>query len=86
MVGGYTGVDGDYFTAGSRPIHNKEFTTQDSDNDELSDGNCAVRYPSAWWFQRCSNINPNIQPPKYDYPNIADHIEMKIHPKNCITG
>ena len=85
-VGGYTGVDGDYFTAGNEPSHNKKFTTRDSDNDEWSGGNCAVRYPSAWWFHNCFDINPNIQPPQYNHPNIADQIEIKIRPKNCISG
>jgi len=34
-------VDGDYFTAGNDPPHDKRFTTQDSNND-LWIGNCAI--------------------------------------------
>jgi len=84
-VGGYTGVDGDYFTAGNEPPHDKRFTTQDSDND-LWNENCAVRFNSGWWHHSCFDINPNIQPPQYNHPRIAVHIEMKIRPKTCIMG
>ena len=84
-VGGYTGGDGDYFTAGSEPINGRMFTTVDNDNDLWND-NCAARYNSGWWFYSCYNINPNVQPPHYDYPNIAVNIEVKIRPRNCIMG
>ena len=84
-VGGYTGKAGDFFR-GSDPAVNEQFTTRDNDNDQWAEGNCAHKYPSAWWFRSCFNFNPNVQPPRYNFPHIAALIEMKIRPKNCIAG
>ena len=85
-VGGYTGGDGDYFTAGNEPANGRMFTTLDNDND-LWSNNCATnfRFRSGWWYHSCFDINPNLQPPQYDYPNIAVNIEVKIRPKDCIA-
>ena len=83
-VGGYIGGDGDYFTTGNEPANGRMFTTLDNDND-LWSSNCAVRWRSGWWFHSCFDINPNLQPPQYDYPKIAVNIEVKIRPKDCIA-
>ena len=85
-VGGYTGNMGDFFIKTEDPSVNKQFTTQDSDNDEWDTGNCAQKWSSAWWFHNCFDINPNVQPPRYNHSGIAVIIEMKIRPKNCIAG
>ena len=83
-VGGYTGGDGNYFIVGDQPANGRMFSTVDNDNDAWSNGNCADRWKSGWWFYACYDINPNVQPPYYNYPNIAVNIEVKIRPKNCI--
>jgi len=67
-VEGYINGDGDYFTTGNEPPNCTMFTTLDNDNDLWDD----------------DDINPNIQPPRYNYPHIATHIEIKIRPKDCI--
>ena len=44
----------------SLSYHNKQpFTTKDRDNDEWSDGNCAVLFSGAWWYKRCYRSNLN---------------------------
>ena len=85
IVGGYTGGDGDYFTAGNQPANNKMFTTLDNDND-LWNNNCAVHssYQSGWWFHSCTDINPNARKPFYNWLHTAEKIEMKIRLKNCV--
>ena len=35
------------------------FTTKDSDNDKKNGGNCAFDAKGAWWYQSCSDSNPN---------------------------
>jgi len=30
-----------------------KFTTQDQDNDEFADGNCAEVYFGGWWYKKC---------------------------------
>ena len=82
-VGGYTGGDGDYFTAGNEPSNNRPFTTFDRENDLYGPSNCARAVNGAWWYHSCFDINPNIQPPQYDWPRIAVNIEMKVRPKDC---
>ncbi|XP_065901624.1 fibrinogen-like protein A [Dysidea avara] len=82
-VGGYIGGGGDYFS-GIAPPNGRMFSTLDNDND-LWGRNCADVYGGGWWFHSCYNINPNAQPPHYNYPNIAINIEVKIRPKNCVV-
>ncbi|XP_059154488.1 angiopoietin-2-like isoform X1 [Physella acuta] len=36
-----------------------KFTTIDSDNDEWSDGNCAVDRRGGWWYEGCHDVNVN---------------------------
>jgi len=84
-VGGYTGGSGDYFTAGSQPANNKQFTTMDNDNDAHGSINCAAYYNAGgWWYHNCFDINPNRQPPYYDWSNTALYMDMKIRPLNCV--
>ena len=79
-VGGFTGVGTDEFVR--HPISGMKFTTPDNDNDKKS-GNCAASEKSGWWYNNCSWININRQPP-YIYGNVL-FSEMKIRPKDCIT-
>jgi len=83
IVSGYTSGDGDHFNTGNEPVNGRMFSTLDNDND-LWGSNCADSYKSGWWFHSCYKINPNTQPPYYSHPNIAENIEVKIRPKNCI--
>lgn len=39
--------------------NNMKFTTKDQNNDLLKDGNCALKYKSAWWFNSCYGANLN---------------------------
>ena len=80
-VGGFTGEGTDRFV--SIPLNGMKFTTVDNENDNWSSGNCAVYWKSGWWYNKCSNINPNRQPP--DVSDNVLFIEMKIRPKDCIT-
>ena len=72
----------------------RPFTTYDSDNDEWSGINCAVKYGGGWWHQTCFDSQltgpherggNNIQiqwrtSSGYEYfPNVT----MKIRPKRC---
>ena len=81
-VSGYTGISGDYFTAGNEPANNAKFSTYDNDNDVWS-SNCASNYGNGWWFYSCFDINPNYQPPMSDAPTKVLFMEMKIRPKGC---
>ena len=53
-VGGYSGKAGDAMTS----HNNRSFSTHDEDND-ISSGNCAVRYSGAWWYANCHSANLN---------------------------
>ena len=77
-IGGFTGVGTDHFA-----YHNgMKFTTPDNDNDKFV-VNCAASYESGCWYNGCSQINMNRQPPDVYYS--ALFTEMKIRPKDCIT-
>ena len=95
-VGSYSGTAGDSFTGYSgRFNHNgRYFTTKDRDNDVLSRINCAVNYPSGWWFGGCLRCNLNgmylgnvhddnwqgIHWAKWDTSLSFKRAEMKIRP------
>ena len=82
-VGGFTGVGTDLFNYQPHPHNGMKFSTPDNDNDKHSGHNCAAGGKSGWWYNSCSHININRQP-----PYIAGYIlfsEMKICPKDCIT-
>ena len=81
-VGGFTGVGSDWFNYESEPLNEMKFTTPDNDNDKWSK-NCAVRYKSGWWYNKCERININYQPPTVN--GLVLFSEMKIRPKDCIT-
>ena len=55
-IGGYSGTAGDSLIKN----HNgRKFTTRDNDNDYWTGGNCAQRYPGAWWYKSCYDSNLN---------------------------
>ena len=78
---GFTGVGTDLFAL--HPMNGMKFSTPDNDNDKSSNRNCAVILNSGWWYNDCSHITINTQPP-YVYGNVL-FTEMKIRPKDCIT-
>ena len=80
-VGGFTGIGTDRFAL--HPLNGIKFSTPDNDNDKASDYNCAAAHKSGWWYNKCTNIYINRQPPSV-YGNIL-FSEMKIRPKDCIT-
>ena len=81
-VGGFTGVGRDGFT--SHPLNGMKFSTPDNDNDKRS-ANCAASIKSGWWYNDCTLINTNSQPPNVYNNNNVLFIEMRIRPKDCIT-
>ena len=82
-AGGFTGVGTDWFNYLSYPLNGMKFSTPDNDNDKWSGGNCAASQKSGWWYNGCSHININRQPPQVS--SLVLFSEMKIRPKDCIT-
>ena len=81
-VGEFTGVGTDWFA--SHPLNGMKFSTPDNDNDKKSGGsNCAASQKTGWWYNGCTAININKQPPVVWYNVLFS--EMKIRPKDCIT-
>ena len=85
-IEGFTGVTPIDFVA-IHPLSGRKFSTVDNDNDEWGAGNCAADRGSGWWYNECSRIHPNYQPPsirnKSKWYNLLK-IEMKIRPRDCI--
>ncbi|XP_035659055.1 ficolin-1-like [Branchiostoma floridae] len=54
-IGGFSGNAGD-----SMAHHNGEqFSTRDSDNDDVPSSHCSQGYKGAWWYGSCHNANLN---------------------------
>ena len=84
----HIGSAGDSFGA-----HNgMAFTTKDVDLDQLKNNNCAVKWRSAWWYNKCRyrcNLNGQYFPKK-DYEGVIweywekveslKKTEMKLRP------
>jgi ficolin len=54
IIGGYSGDAGD----GMARQNGMNFTTYDEDNDR-GQGNCALAYKGAWWYNYCHHSNLN---------------------------
>ena len=55
----------------SLTYHNDmKFSTNDKDNDEYQNNNCAKIYESAWWYNRCNSSNLNG---RYSQTSQVDH-------------
>ena len=55
-VSGYSGSAEDSLI---RQHHLKKFSTKDNDNDQSPDGNCAIEFTGAWWYNHCYRSNLN---------------------------
>ena len=90
-VGGFTGVDTDYWfnqqTNRNYLLNGMKFSTLDNDKDESSN-NCALSYRSGWWYNNCALLNMNRQPPEISTGiSSATSVlitEIKIRPKDCM--
>jgi len=66
-------------------LDSEKFSTVDNDNDK-NINNCAFSH-GGWWYNSCSRIQPNQQPPMIylgssSYQLLA--ITLKMHPSDCI--
>ncbi|XP_071835533.1 fibrinogen-like protein A [Apostichopus japonicus] len=55
-LGTFTGTTG---ADGLRDHYKLQFSTNDRDNDDLSDLNCAMHKRGGWWYRRCCHSNLN---------------------------
>ena len=74
IIGGYSGNAGD-----SMGGHNGlNFTTFDEDNDLATDGNCAITYKGAWWYNGCHSSNLNGRYLSGHHTSFADGTNWSI--------
>ena len=91
-ISGFTGLNTDPFDS----LNGMKFTTKDRDNDQYSNGNCAINYygnyAGGWWYNHCSLIQPNHHmhtlEDKFSIHlngewHFLPYIEMKIRPITC---
>jgi hypothetical protein len=52
-----------------------KFSTKDQDNDNWSEGSCAKKYVSGWWYARCHNSNLNGQYLNGSHSNYGEGIQ-----------
>ena len=83
-ITGFTGTTTD--PTMTIPINGRNFSTFDNDHDGKHDDNCASRIGAGWWYDICTHLQPNRQPPRV---NINAQVyfllstEMKIRPYDC---
>ena len=95
-ISGFTGYTTDPFKLHQSPptsykaaLNTMKFSTRDKDNDRWSTGNCVAPTNGGWWYNRCTDIYPNIlyNNKRAMYLNGQSHslpfIEIKIRPKSC---
>ena len=93
-ISGFSGVTTDPFA--THPLNGMKFTTKDRDNDQYTNGNCAINYygnyAGGWWHNYCSLIQPNHHmhtlEDKFSIHlngewHFLPYIEMKIRPITC---
>ena len=80
-VGGFTHGRVDWFA--SHLVNGMKFSTPDNDND-ASNGNCAIQWKSGWWYNNCTDININSQPP-YVRNHDVIFTQMMIRPRECMV-
>ena len=70
---------------GTGNIHGMKFTTNDKDNDDKNNQNCAQAWEGGWWFKACHDAHPNgvFPPPSLiiydcnDYRSYAKYLTWK---------
>ena len=80
-IGGFTHGRVDWFA--SHQVNGMKFSTPDNDND-ASSGNCAIQWKSGWWYNNCTDININSQPP-YVRNHDVEFTQMMIRPRECMV-